>query len=670
MDVTCDRCGTDYEFEEALVSTRGTTVKCTQCGHLFKVWKADTQTDAPAAGQEAGAAGAEVHPWTVRRADGSVHRLGSLADLTRMIGDGSFTRDDEVSRTGKAWKKIGEIEELRSFFPEVEPPSARPRRRTGSPDLGLNKSPATEATAGLPRGVGSLPPPPPVQSQAPAQPPGTSGRPRRNSRFETLGSEVDIDSRPDLREAPPVSTTGTPAAPSPVPPSPHSDLDAATTSRQRAISLEPPPAPAQRAAVREAPRNSYAWLWSILLLIAAAGVAGFLLWPRLLERMTPPPPTDPTAEFVARADASLATHRIQHFQDAITEYVKALAFHENDPHLLSSVSRVYAVWSQELLFKQNFLRTRPGKTGDLDRRSELVSIEKEERSLAEQAKRYAETAARKNPGNEEASVALADALRLTGNLVAARSELDRARATDSTPSGETLRVSALLTIDEARGDLRSGVKLASAAVAQEPELVRARLLLARCLVADGDLSGARYQLSAVETHDRGHPGVLAVQQEIEVAPAPPSAADAGADTGPQTASKPKLDPDAPPDNLSLEGYVSRGQLLLEQGEVSAAKRMFEQALFIRPSSAQAHTGLGYVALEKGRPQLAVEHFLPAAHAGNLEALIGLGDAYRRLNRPRDALKAYQSYLNREPSGPRSSIARSQVERLNDALGSR
>jgi predicted Zn finger-like uncharacterized protein len=38
MDVTCDRCGTEYEFEEALVSTRGTTVKCTHCGHLFNVY--------------------------------------------------------------------------------------------------------------------------------------------------------------------------------------------------------------------------------------------------------------------------------------------------------------------------------------------------------------------------------------------------------------------------------------------------------------------------------------------------------------------------------------------------------------------------------------------------------------------------------------------------------
>jgi predicted Zn finger-like uncharacterized protein len=37
MDVTCERCGTEYEFDETLVASRGTTVKCTHCGHLFRV---------------------------------------------------------------------------------------------------------------------------------------------------------------------------------------------------------------------------------------------------------------------------------------------------------------------------------------------------------------------------------------------------------------------------------------------------------------------------------------------------------------------------------------------------------------------------------------------------------------------------------------------------------
>jgi predicted Zn finger-like uncharacterized protein len=92
MDVTCDRCSTEYEFDEALVSPRGTTVKCTACGHLFKVSRAEPTSRPQLLGTH----------WTVRCTDGSSHQLESLADLTRYISEAKFARDDQVSRTGKA----------------------------------------------------------------------------------------------------------------------------------------------------------------------------------------------------------------------------------------------------------------------------------------------------------------------------------------------------------------------------------------------------------------------------------------------------------------------------------------------------------------------------------------------------------------------------------------
>ncbi len=673
MDVTCDRCGTDYEFEEALVSTRGTTVKCTQCGHLFKVYKPQAPVESTQ----------EKHPWTVRRGDGSIHRLGSLADLTRLIGEAAFARDDEVSRTGKAWKKLGEIEELRDFFPGSDRPAQR-RRRATVPELGLRASnpPPPPPQPTLPRGVGSVPPPTPTAPAAPSGPSGppeppAAGRarintPRQPLRFESLGGEVDVEGRGRagaLHE----SDAGTAAA---APPSgAGSELDAAATSRLRAVTSEPAPA-RPTAAAREAstpsqrtPR-SLSWVWALLVLGACAAIGGWLLWPTMQQRMHPAAQQDPTAEFVARGDAAFATHRIQHFQDAITEYVKALAFHESDPHILSSVSRVYAVWAQELVWKGKTLGAAGNTSKDLDRHSEALALDKEQRQLAEQAKRYGETAARKNPGNEEAEVALADALRLTGNLVAARSELDRARATESVASAETLRVAALLAVDEAGGDLRAGLKLASQAVAQEPECIRTRLLLARALVADADAAGARYHLNAVAMRDRSHPGIAAVEQELDRPAASASGSDAGTDAGSSAAAARKAAAAAELNEpMTYEAYIARGKAMLERGEVTTAQRLFEQALFVHPMSASAHTGLGYVALEKGRPALAIEHFLPATRAGNSEAFIGLGDAYRRMGKLREALRAYQSYLSHEPSGAQANIARTQIDRLNEQLGS-
>src|SRR2546422_756490 len=37
MDVRCERCNTEYEFDEAKVTEAGVTVKCANCGNLFKV---------------------------------------------------------------------------------------------------------------------------------------------------------------------------------------------------------------------------------------------------------------------------------------------------------------------------------------------------------------------------------------------------------------------------------------------------------------------------------------------------------------------------------------------------------------------------------------------------------------------------------------------------------
>jgi predicted Zn finger-like uncharacterized protein len=681
MDVTCDRCSTEYEFEEALVSPRGTTVKCTQCGHLFKVYRPET----PASQQPL------ENQWSVRRTDGSNHKLPSLNDLTRLIAEGTFTRDDEVSRTGKAWRRLGDIEELESFFAEADRRGpSRIRKATQGPVLGLIEPKAPEASPAERSAAHAADPTPTVPIATIARVNDGAGRPSSVSESwrdtapraastaepasgETEDGRASDDDEVATEQRPLPSRTSAVASvnPASAPLTPASRGPTADASRAR---LAPPIAaglvePAvefpdldDRSPESPARSRGNLLLWVFALVSTALAVSTWLLWP-----MPPHPrqairPEDPSGQFLARADEAFATHRIEHFEQAITEYTKTLAFHENDAHVLSSLSRVYAVWTQELRFKQQADDREPEKAKDVARRATQVANASQAQQLAEKAKGFAETAARKNPGNGEAEVALSDALRLTNNLVGARSELDHALATDKDPNAETLRVAALLAIDEAGGDARAGLALASQACAKEPELLRTQILLARCLVGDGDLVGARYHLRAVTTRDRDHPSALAVERLIALLSETSAARDAAVAQG----DKPAVDePPVQYDNLSHEGYITRGQTLLEAGQVGAAKRMFEQALFIRPNSSQAHTGLGYVALEKGRPQLAAEHFVAATRAGNDDALIGLGDAYRRLQRPRDALRAYQNYLAHNPNGRQVSIARAQVERLSE-----
>jgi predicted Zn finger-like uncharacterized protein len=649
MDVTCDRCGTEYEFEETLVSPRGTTVKCTQCGHLFKVYRPQAALNSQLVGGH----------WTVRRVDGSSHQLPSLTELTRFIAEASFARDDEVSRTGRAWRRLGDVEELEPFFAEADRRGpSRARKATHSPVLGLSqpKQPADSAERTAPRSAASA---------------AVGGEPitRADDDDEDIATQqVPLAPRTAatghaaLVSAAPGASTAQSGEPAALEPNRArtAPLRAAEPARA-ATPIEFPSDLEDRSGV-EPPARGSIWLWVFAVLSTGLAVSTWLLWPAPPSQSKSQAPEDRSAQFLARADSAFGRHRSEQFEDAITDYIKTLAFHESDPHVLSSLSRVYAVWAQEILFSIPAAQRKNDTNKSSAAAAQSAATSTRAQQLSEQAKLYAETAARKNPGDSEAEVALSDALRLTGNLVAARSELDRARASERNASAETLRVAALLAIDEAGGDARAGLTLAAQAVAKDPELMRTQLLLARCLIADHDLQGARHHLQLVLTRDRDLPSAHTVEELLEHADDPSSTRDAAVPEAAKSAS----DAATPQfENLSHEGYISRGGALLEAGQVSAAKRMFEQALFIRPNSSQAHAGLGYVALEKGRPQLAAEHFVAATRVGNDDALIGLADAYRRMSRPRDALRAYQNYLSHNPNGKHASIAQAQVERLSE-----
>jgi predicted Zn finger-like uncharacterized protein len=103
MDVTCERCGTAYEFDDALVSERGTTVKCTNCGHQFKVRRPQQGAGTP-------------ERWIVRTIDGRELEFRALRELQAAIAQALISRDDVLSRGGSRPRRLGNIAELEPFF--------------------------------------------------------------------------------------------------------------------------------------------------------------------------------------------------------------------------------------------------------------------------------------------------------------------------------------------------------------------------------------------------------------------------------------------------------------------------------------------------------------------------------------------------------------------------
>jgi predicted Zn finger-like uncharacterized protein len=103
MDVRCNRCGTDYEFDDALISDRGTTVQCTNCGYQFKIYPERTQVTSP-------------ERWVVRTMGGRETTYTSLRDLQKAIGEHKVGPKDLLSRGNQPPRPLGSIPELEPFF--------------------------------------------------------------------------------------------------------------------------------------------------------------------------------------------------------------------------------------------------------------------------------------------------------------------------------------------------------------------------------------------------------------------------------------------------------------------------------------------------------------------------------------------------------------------------
>lgn len=171
MDVRCNRCDTEYEFDDALISERGTTVKCTNCGFQFKIYPGKGTGLAP-------------ERWVVRTASGRELVYTSLRELQRGIADKKVVASDLLSRGKQTPRPLGSIAELEPFFQVtntsqsrksgsgervqrtlhgVAPPQAEFRAYRSESPSSTPPPPSVDPT----RPISSLPPPPSPPGFAP-----------------------------------------------------------------------------------------------------------------------------------------------------------------------------------------------------------------------------------------------------------------------------------------------------------------------------------------------------------------------------------------------------------------------------------------------------------------------------------------------------------------------
>ena len=183
MDVRCEKCQTEYELDESRLKPGGVTVKCTNCGHMFKIRKRTitnvgtppiatgappiprdgneitrrraNSSKQPLGGGLPGAGGAVGksrgdslfeddarqladdapttvdRQWLIRLENGEQKSCRELATLQQWIISSVVTRESLISRTGKTWKRLGDIADLSQYFTIAD--EARANRERNRP---------------------------------------------------------------------------------------------------------------------------------------------------------------------------------------------------------------------------------------------------------------------------------------------------------------------------------------------------------------------------------------------------------------------------------------------------------------------------------------------------------------------------------------------------------
>ncbi|MBC8133255.1 MAG: zinc-ribbon domain-containing protein, partial [Deltaproteobacteria bacterium] len=167
MDVRCDRCETEYELDDAIVTDAGASVQCTTCGHTFIVTRRPSSPlhhmGLTPPGGISSPAGPDVPEWTLSTDDGKVHRFRDLNTLQKWIVERKVGRTERISRGGGPWLALEDVVELTPFFKVVDE-ADRARASTGisggmptaptfpSPSGGWGTAPAPTPTSRVPSG--------------------------------------------------------------------------------------------------------------------------------------------------------------------------------------------------------------------------------------------------------------------------------------------------------------------------------------------------------------------------------------------------------------------------------------------------------------------------------------------------------------------------------------
>jgi predicted Zn finger-like uncharacterized protein len=684
MDVQCERCKTEYEFDDALVSGRGTTVRCTNCGHQFKVRGPDVR--------EAGG-----DKWAVQTTGGQRLTFLSLRELQRAILAKQVSRGDVLTRGVGPARSLGSIAELEPFFDGRT--SSRP------PPPGMNTAPlrvplassvpdAGEAGA-FPKRTASWGP---VPSTAPPLPP-----PRR--RIDTL-RPVDVGAPPppmpaQSPQAPGVETlplvSATPYAfgqaamappgiedpvtirrPPPTPPPPPVQFEASSPLPPPTNPIRAPmptgddELPGMRAWQPSSVEESYSlprrrrvggWVVAFVLLLAV-GVGGWVVARPYLAARTNAAAVqlDPRAQgFVADGERAMGDGNLELAQES---FDKASALAEHDPHVLLDEARVAAAKTDVPWLALHLL---PSTAND-----ELRATKSQLADRVPRVRKAADDAVAAAPEDPAALRAKVDALRLVGEREAARSYVPKLAALASQP--ETAYVLAALDLAEPDPLWTTVIDRLRLAAAGEGNAGRARAALVYALAQSGDAAGAKAELAKLDALTRPYPLLPQLHAFVDRAPVKPLV-DGGVAANVPHIDVSALPTQAPPPAAggggaseepagdSANGGMKAAGQAIKKGDWSRARQIYEALVARNPSDSEALAGLGDVERAQGNSSGAISAYRRAlaVNPSYLPALLGVADTEWASGDRGSAQHAYKDIEERFPEGTYPAYVKQRAE---------
>ncbi|MDB4985268.1 MAG: Proline-rich protein [Myxococcaceae bacterium] len=689
MDVICERCKAEYEFDEALLGEKGTTVKCSACGHVFRVLPPSRDL-------------ARSHLKLRYASDGTVKSLSSLRELQQRIRAGEVSLDDELGRDGFPFRPLREVPELKNFFAApidklyktplestaVRPDASRlgdvtsaertveariPGSSAGATIAGRAETQPTDATPSVRPvrpSLGAREAAAPPAARSPGQPVPAEraafeahAKPGAASSSELPEPKLPSDARrrsftkhtmmgvgPDDLQLPPPPRMPNFAGQQPAP-----------SARPRAAAGTPVQPTVERSLIDRvgaAPASPHGTLHGVpapQFGLAGGPASSGLPHPTAAKMPahanasydrggTLPPLHGVAAEapsaFGSAHDAS-SDQGASSPTDALVARLQANATAPSSG-LPNAAHRLYLEDEERGPGRADESGSKPWLT------VMLVLVLGGGgwlgwRALESSDEGYVE------PTAEPEAVA-------PGTVVDATSAIDAPHATDT----EVAELGAAPVAEtELKGEPAASDAAPPAATPREPTSgqpspappTKARVLENAERTPKPSDAVATKETSATETAHESAP-----------VPSPGSTRVPSVKPERDSVSRPAERPTGgSPEDYSA--WISKGDQLFARGDQDGAQKAFRAALALRASGSEANTGLGFALLSAGKTREALPYFDAAASSGYAEANIGLGDAYRKLGQPSSAIEAYQGYLDRLSKGARAEYARSQIEKL-------